>query len=57
MNRGYEDRCHRNRRPETSLIDLGDITAARGSEMSSRLMFQLAELFGTFDVNISVHHA
>lgn len=43
--------------PEKSLIDLGDITAARASEMYSRLLFQLAGLFGTFDVNISVHHA
>lgn len=43
--------------PARSVLDLGDITGARASEMYSRLLFQLAGVLGTFDVNISVHHA
>ena len=37
-----------------AVIDLGGITGARGSEMYMRLYFQLAQLFGTFDVTIQV---
>ena len=35
-------------------LDLGGITGARGAEMYMRLYFQLAQLFGTFDVTIQV---
>lgn len=37
-----------------AVIDLGGITGARGAEMYMRLYFQLAQLFGTFDVTIQV---
>lgn len=43
--------------PDGSVLDLGDITGARASEMYSRLLFQLAGVLGTFDVNIAVRHA
>ena len=43
--------------PESSIIDLGGITGARGSEMYMRLYFQLTQLLGTFDVTIQVKHA
>ncbi|KQB85517.1 NADPH-dependent F420 reductase [Corynebacterium oculi] len=43
--------------PEARIIDLGGITGARGSEMYMRLYFQLAQLLGTFDLNIEVHRA
>lgn len=42
--------------PADRVIDLGGITGARGSEMYMRLYFQLAELLGTFELNIEVHH-
>jgi predicted dinucleotide-binding enzyme len=42
--------------PETSVIDLGGIAGARGSEMYMRLYFQLATQFG-FDVTIQVKNA
>lgn len=37
-----------------SIIDLGDITGARGVEMYARLFFTLYNAFGTFDFNINV---
>lgn len=38
----------------SSIIDLGDITGARGAEMYSRLYFTLADVLETFDFNINV---
>ncbi|MEV6319568.1 NAD(P)-binding domain-containing protein [Nocardia sp. NPDC051787] len=43
--------------PERRVIDLGDITGARGSEMYMRLYFQLAGLLNTFELNIEVHRS
>lgn len=43
--------------PADSVIDLGDITGARGVEMYSRLFFTLYNAFGTFDFNINVTRA
>ncbi|WP_233189029.1 hypothetical protein [Subtercola sp. Z020] len=40
-----------------SIIDLGDITAARATEMYSRLFFALYAQFGSFDFNINVVRA
>ena len=40
--------------PEKSLIDLGDISASRATEMYSKLLFTLASKFGSFDFNISL---
>lgn len=40
-----------------SIIDLGDITGARGVEMYARLFFTLYDAFGTFDFNINVTRA
>ncbi len=40
-----------------SIIDLGDITGARGAEMYSRLFFTLAEVFGSYELNINVVRA
>lgn len=40
--------------PAGSIIDLGDITGARGAEMYSRLYFTLAGVLETFDFNINV---
>ena len=40
-----------------SIIDLGDITGARGVEMYARLFFTLYNAFGTFDFNINVTRA
>ncbi|KRE77150.1 MULTISPECIES: NADPH-dependent F420 reductase [Micrococcaceae] len=37
-----------------SVLDLGDISGARGAEMYSRLFFELYNRFGTFDFNINV---
>lgn len=43
--------------PQSAIIDLGDITAARGLEMYSRLFFELYNTFGDFDFNIHVVRA
>jgi predicted dinucleotide-binding enzyme len=43
--------------PAGSIIDLGDITGARGAEMYARLYFTLYNVLGTFDFNIAVVHA
>jgi len=43
--------------PARSIIDLGDITGARGVEMYARLFFTLYNAFGTFDFNINVTRA
>jgi 8-hydroxy-5-deazaflavin:NADPH oxidoreductase len=43
--------------PAGSLLDLGDISAARGIEMYSRLHFQLAAALDTWDLNIAVVRA
>ncbi|MFG6444642.1 NADPH-dependent F420 reductase [Microbacterium sp. P07] len=43
--------------PSESIIDLGDITGARGVEMYARLFFTLYNAFGTFDFNINVTRA
>ncbi|MCS5714585.1 NAD(P)-binding domain-containing protein [Herbiconiux sp. CPCC 205716] len=43
--------------PARSIIDLGDITAARATEMYSRLFFALYNRLGTFDFNITVVRA
>lgn len=43
--------------PAESIIDLGDITGARGVEMYARLFFTLYNAFGTFDFNINVTRA
>jgi 8-hydroxy-5-deazaflavin:NADPH oxidoreductase len=40
--------------PEEAVIDLGDIRAARGTEMYMQLYFTLAGAIGTFDFNIAV---
>lgn len=40
--------------PGVSIIDLGDITAARAAEMYSRLYFTLVGVLGTFELNINV---
>lgn len=40
--------------PEEAVIDLGDIRAARGTEMYMPLYFILAGVLGTFDINIAV---
>jgi predicted dinucleotide-binding enzyme len=40
-----------------SVLDLGDISGARGAEMYSRLFFELYNRFGTFDFNINVVRA
>ena len=42
---------------QKSIIDLGDITGARGAEMYSRLFFTLYNTFGSFDFNINVVRA
>lgn len=42
--------------PNSSIIDLGDITGARGAEMYSRLYFTLAGALETFDFNIKIIH-
>ncbi|MEW1808399.1 NAD(P)-binding domain-containing protein [Pseudarthrobacter sp. NPDC080039] len=39
---------------EGSILDLGDITGARGAEMYSRLYFTLVGALGTFELNIQV---
>ena len=43
--------------PAGSIIDLGDITASRATEMYSRLFFALYGQFGSFDFNINVVRA
>lgn len=43
--------------PHGSVIDLGDITAARAVEMYSRLYFTLVDALGTFELNIDVVRA
>ncbi|WP_066042333.1 NADPH-dependent F420 reductase [Herbiconiux solani] len=43
--------------PAGSIIDLGDITAARATEMYSRLFFALYGRLGSFDFNINVVRA
>lgn len=43
--------------PRDSIIDLGGIRAARGTEMYSRLYFDLVGVFGDFNFNISVNRA
>lgn len=43
--------------PAGSIIDLGDITAARATEMYSRLFFALYGRLGAFDFNIAVVRA
>lgn len=43
--------------PADSVIDLGDITGARGAEMYARLYFTLAGVLDTFDFNINVARA
>lgn len=44
--------------PQESIIDLGGITTARGTEMYSRLFFDLVGAFGgSFDFNIAVTRA
>ncbi|MFT8980464.1 MAG: NAD(P)-binding domain-containing protein [Bifidobacterium sp.] len=43
--------------PDESIIDLGDITTARATEMYSRLFFALYGKFGTFNFNINVTRA
>lgn len=43
--------------PVASILDLGDITAARAAEMYSRMYFTLVGALGTFEVNINVVRA
>jgi predicted dinucleotide-binding enzyme len=43
--------------PTDSIIDLGDITTARATEMYSRLFFDLHAQLGTFDFNIALVRA
>lgn len=43
--------------PEASILDLGDITAARAVEMYSRMYFTLVGALGTFELNINVVRA
>lgn len=43
--------------PQDVVVDLGDITGARGSEMYMRLYFQLAGLLGTFEINLELKQA
>lgn len=40
--------------PERSILDLGDITGARGAEMYARLYFTLVGALDTFELNIQV---
>lgn len=40
--------------PAPAIIDLGDITGARGAEMYSRLYFTLTEVLGTYEFNIQL---
>ncbi len=40
--------------PQTAIVDLGGIRAARGVEMYSRLYFDLVAVIGNFDFNIAV---
>lgn len=40
--------------PERSILDLGDITGARGVEMYARLYFTLVGALDTFELNIQV---
>lgn len=40
--------------PEPSILDLGDITGARGAEMYARLYFTLVGALDTFELNIQV---
>ncbi len=40
---------------EKSMIDLGGIISARGSEMYANLLFHLAAILGTYDFNIAVN--
>lgn len=42
---------------EESIIDLGDVKGSRAAEMYSRLLFQLADRFGSFEFNISIVRA
>jgi hypothetical protein len=44
-------------RPDESIIDLGGIEAARGTEMYMQLYFPLSGVLGTFDFNIAVTRA
>jgi predicted dinucleotide-binding enzyme len=43
--------------PGESIIDLGDITAARAAEMYSRMYFTLVNALGTFELNINIIRA
>lgn len=43
--------------PAESVVDLGDITGARGAEMYARLYFTLTGALGTFDLNIKIVRA
>ncbi len=43
--------------PDDSILDLGDITAARGTEMYLPLWLRLYGAFGTGDLNIKVQRA
>jgi predicted dinucleotide-binding enzyme len=40
--------------PDGSILDLGDITGARGAEMYARLYFTLVGALDTFELNIQV---
>jgi hypothetical protein len=43
--------------PPDSIVDLGDISAARGAEMYLPLWLRLYGAFGTGDLNIEVRRA
>jgi 8-hydroxy-5-deazaflavin:NADPH oxidoreductase len=43
--------------PAERIIDLGDITAARSTEMYMQLYFNLADRLGTFDFNVALARA
>ena len=43
--------------PDASIIDLGDISTARATEMYSRLFFAVYAQLGTFDFNINLVRA
>ena len=40
--------------PDAAIVDLGGIQAARGTEMYSRLYFELVSTLGTYDFNIAI---
>ncbi|WP_225634509.1 NADPH-dependent F420 reductase [Streptomyces solaniscabiei] len=37
-----------------AIVDLGDISTARGTEMYARLLFEVSDALGTFDFNLAI---